>query len=177
MSRRVRRPSLDVVLAYRNPDVVDRFVDEWDVTPREARAIFADMLRYLWLVPRAAHEIGPVPIIDTMWHTFLMFTEDYTRWSRATFGGMLHHIPVTERAKRSQGHQTRGELAAAIQRDVATVHAELGEKVALRWYVLYADRYDTEFYRAARRPLQVARTWFPPALMARARALNRGFGG
>ena len=173
----MRRPSLDVVRRYRNPDVVERFLAEWDVSERDARRLFDDMLQFLWLTTRADYMVGPVPIVDAMWHTFLMFTESYERWSRATFGTMLHHIPTTERDKRAQKRMTRDQLAAAIRRDVETVHHHLGEKIALRWYVLYADLYSPQFFRTARRPAEVSRSWFPPALMARARKLNRGLGG
>jgi hypothetical protein len=178
MPTRIRRPALEAVLAYRNPDVIDRFCDVWDVERAEAQLVFSDMLRFLWLVGRVDDKtIAPVPIVDEMWHTFLMFTKPYLDWSQKTFGYMLHHIPTTEREKRASARQSEAQHAKQVERVMAMVYDHLGEKVALRWYVLYADQYSKAFFAKKRRPVAMSTSWFPPELLERARQLNRGVRG
>lgn len=177
MPTRIRRPALDIVLAYRNNDVIDRFCDEWEVSRAEAKLVFSDLLRYLWLTTRADYLIAPVLIVDEMWHAFLMFTKPYLTWSQRTFGRVLHHVPTTETDKRAAARLGKAELAKNIERDVATVYTHLGEPTALRWYVLYSDRYTPTFFTNARRRPEVPRSWFPPSLVEHARKLNRGIHG
>jgi hypothetical protein len=171
-----RRPSLDVVLAYRNPEVVARFCDEWDVSRSEARRVFADMLRFLWLVDRVHHKLAPVPIIDEMWHAFLMFTRPYAEFSQRMFNRMLHHDPTTSTEKRSDARLRRTAPARARQldaerlgRDLAAVYEQLGPRVALRWYVDYQDRYSPAFFATKRRAPDTTAFAFPEELLARAR--------
>jgi hypothetical protein len=174
-----RRAALDVVLRYRYPEVIHRFCDEWDVSRTEARLVFADLLRYLWLAQQNK-ELAPVPIIDKMWHTFLAFTRPYAEFSRRYFGRMLHHVPTTSAEKRAGARlvETAPERARArhergLQRDVSAVYETLGERVALRWYVVYSDRYSPAFFATKRKPIKVIAAEFPDALLQRARILNK----
>ncbi len=175
MSNRARRrPPLSTLLAYRNPDVITRFRDAWEVSRKDADLVFSDLMRFSWLTTRVDYHISPVPIVDEMWHTFLAFTRPYTQWSQQMFGEFFHHTPTTENEKRAREQLGTPGLVAEIERGVATTLAHLGEQVALRWYVLYFDKYSDGFFREARRSTESAFVWFPPALLQRARDLNRG---
>lgn len=35
--------------------------------------------------------------VDTVWHTFILFTKEYYEFCNDTFGKILHHIPQTSR--------------------------------------------------------------------------------
>jgi hypothetical protein len=138
-----RLVALADVVAYRHPEVVARFCDAWDVAPPEARRIFADLMRYLWLthVPGAG-EIGPVRIVDEMWHTFLVYTIDYRAFSQRYFGAMVEHQPTLARDKRAfarlqrrSPQRAKREVAAEVERDAALVIDHLGARVAHRWYI------------------------------------------
>ena len=100
-STRARRgASLDEVLAYRNPRVVERFRKEYPVTKRAADEIWLETLRWLWLcgstTRRRPLEMMPsMSVIDEMWHAFVLFTKDYTSFCKAHFGRYIHHLPTT----------------------------------------------------------------------------------
>jgi hypothetical protein len=154
-----RKRPLREVLAYRNDEVVERFLDAWQVTPAEARLLFDDLKRYLWLVAddRCAR-IPPILIIDEMWHTFIVYTVDYRAFGERYFGAMMEHVPTThlekeERARRAI-YDPEGSLAAYERRltdELELVHDALGPTVLKRWYVEYRARYDETFFATQRR--------------------------
>jgi hypothetical protein len=159
-------------MTYRNPEVIYRFTNEWDVPAAEARRIFDDMKRFLWLVTQPGNQsIAPVPIVDEMWHTFLAFTVDYARWGRDTFGRMLHHVPTTSHEKqqlrrrfRRSPARARAELQQRLVADIGKVYDGLGEAVVLRWYVEYPETYDRRWFRTRRRPPELPAVRIPAAL-------------
>lgn len=46
-----------------------------------------------------AHATGPVgmisPVVDEVWHAFILHTPDYMRFTQNVFGAFLHHMPNT----------------------------------------------------------------------------------
>lgn len=166
-------PSLDAVLAYRNPDVVHKFHQMWDVTRAESRRLFDDTLRYLWLMSRVDFEIVPVSIIDEMWHTFLQFTKAYGDWCTKSFGRMMHHDPVSSHEQRTGRKISKAELVGEIERDVTAAYDHLGPAVTRRWYVTYAERYPATFFNTARRPIRTPGVRWPKVVGA----TNRGSHG
>lgn len=174
-------PPLARLLRYRNPEVIYRFCSVWDAEPAEARRIFADMQRYLWLVAQPGnHTIAPVPIIDEMWHTFLAFTIDYRDWGVTYFGRMLEHVPTTSHEKAAirrrfavAGDRAIAEESERMIADVTKVYDAFGEAVVLRWYVAYATEYDVAWFATRRRPPAVPVVAIPPALRRLAGARSR----
>jgi hypothetical protein len=150
---RAARP-VDKVVQFRHAETISRFCDTFYIAKPEAAKIFADLMRWMWMMgtqPRAA-KIPPVPVIDEMWHTFLVFTKDYTAFSQKYFGQFVHHVPIPSTTKRRDQKRAAHDPAAAkekvrnqLLRRISTVWDILGEGVALRWYVTYAQRYDETF--------------------------------
>jgi hypothetical protein len=161
--RRSRRRScpLDQAVAYRNAEVVARFCEAWDVPRADANKVFDDLKRYLWMCAQLEGEtVSPIPIVDEMWHTFLMFTIDYRTWSERCFGRVIEHVPASSRAKRVAAQLARRSPARAraqaekrLAAEVSTVYDLLGERTVRRWYVAYATRYGPLFFRRRRRPV------------------------
>src|SRR5213075_3372531 len=84
-----------------------------------------------------------------MWHTFLVFTEEYHRCCKTYFGQFLHHIPRTHAQKRALMNPTAEQLALVRERmaaSIKTVWDYLGEDVALRWYETHPERYSLAFF-------------------------------
>jgi hypothetical protein len=145
--------SLDAVLAYQNDEVVYRFVEDFKVSPSEAEEIFTETKRWLWLCAfqvqeHAAGRAGFVEVplfseafaVDMMWHTFLLFTSDYSDFCQKYFGFFIHHIPQTRAEKLSWQEQLKenAELAIArrkekLQTAYELIYDTLGEDVLLRW--------------------------------------------
>ena len=161
MARRRTVPApLADVLAYRNADVVHRFVRDWQVSPKEANQIFKDLLRFLWATTRIAR-LNPPPIIDEMWHTFLVYSARYREFGMRYFGKPVDHEPRSLRQKRAvvklwreARAQAAKRQAQALEREAAAVYDVLGPRVARRWYLDYGRRYDEAFF-ATPRPRRV----------------------
>ena len=149
--------SLATALRYRNRHLIDRFVEHYKVSEAEALEIFDQVKKWLWLnsLPGAPTlSIGPSTlIIDEMWHTFLLFSEAYTSYCKASFGHYIHHRPTTEvqkrkleqeRARDPDGFARRRRRRMARQYRFILEH--LGPHTLRRWYAEYPLRYDRAFF-------------------------------
>jgi hypothetical protein len=150
------------VLAYRNPDVVDRFCDEWDVERADAERLFDELLRWLWLcatVEDATLSITePLLAIDEMWHAFVLFTVEYDAFCRRCFGRYLHHAPSTRADQQRERALWDTDPEAAEARwerreraQYAAIFEHLGEATLLRWYVDLPTQFDATFFQTRRK--------------------------
>src|SRR6266446_5709562 len=109
LNHRTVRPNaalLRDVLAYKNPDVVERISREHQLTIEDAESVFRDTVRFLYLAGATdVKPLVPTKNIDKGWHSFLMFTRDYAKFCEAYFGRFIHHEP-----------RCRGARAAEINR-------------------------------------------------------------
>lgn len=86
--------SLADVLAYSNPDVVERIARDHSMTVEQAESVFRDTIRFLYLAGATdAKILAPTKSIDKGWHSFLMFTRDYSKFCTTYFGHFIHHAP------------------------------------------------------------------------------------
>lgn len=153
---------LERVLAYRNPDVIDRFLDEFDLPRAHAEEIFREMLRWLWLcakrrVDLAGGRHGALPrllllddlyAVDQMWHAFIVFTDEYIRFCNTRFGFYIHHYPITteERRRERQRWETSPEDARQERREMLSgvygyIHDELGAPILKKWCEEFPVKY------------------------------------
>jgi hypothetical protein len=151
------RPLADV-LTFRFEEPIDRFCETFYVEKADARPIWKDLLRYMWLCAtvKEAEGLEPPRIMDEMWHMFLVYTPEYRAWSMKYFGAFLDHKPRTTKQKRELERLARSADPSAMRehliKSMSAVWDHLGERVALRWFVTYPTRYATEFYER-RRPV------------------------
>jgi hypothetical protein len=142
---------LDEVLRYENAEVVDRFAVDHSVSVRDAEEIFLETKRWLWLcaskMDAAEDGLGArVPllsearVIDMMWHTFLLFTQDYARFCAKYFGFFVHHQPRTRVEKAAWERRVTQDPRAALEERRAllrgayeTVCDELGIETLRKW--------------------------------------------
>lgn len=94
----IKLPALSQVLAYENISIINRFCFENPETSAEqAQQIFQDLLAWLWLcVSRKqrqlnTHMIGPLAMLDKMWHVFILHTQSYAEFCQQYFNYFLHH--------------------------------------------------------------------------------------
>ena len=157
------KATLEETLQYRNPAVVSRFSQTWQVSPDESHDIFQETLKWLWLGARsrsgdeaAAPRMVIVPalrILDEMWHTFLLFTRAYQDFCERHFGFFLHHQPTTAQehaqftAERSRDYPAFvAAYAARLREQCEIVCDQLGPPTAAKWYGTYLDRYGEAFF-------------------------------
>jgi hypothetical protein len=114
-----------------------------------------------------------------MWHNFVLFTLDYTRYCIDCFGRYIHHAPTTQRDKERRRREFEDdpdragqEQATRLQRQCDLVAAKLGGATLLKWYVDYPARYDQAFFVHGRKPVSL--TSSPPASLQSLASLVRG---
>lgn len=67
--------------------------------------------------------------IDDMWHTFLLFTHEYTDFCHRYFGEYLHHVP-TVKIEKPATEQYERELTNYI----SYIYDSLGEATVRKWF-------------------------------------------
>lgn len=159
-------PRLEDVLAYENDDIPGRMLDEWEIELADARELFDDVKRFMYLSEVAGIQTviyGPLMMLDEAWHNFILFTAEYTAYSLAHYGHYVHHAPATQteyariaRELAAQPEATRRGFLETNARQRAAVIEHLGVDTLLRWYVDYPQRYSDEFFARHRRPLRSA---------------------
>ncbi len=129
--RAVRIPPLVSVLAYRNDAVVARLEEELSLAAQDARILFDDVKRFLWLGAVTPRPIAPPPKIDDGWHLFILFTEDYAGFCHRYFGCFRHHRP-----RRPDDAPDGG---AAVRRTVEAIRERFGGPDSLSANWRYAE--------------------------------------
>ena len=174
-----RPKSLRETLAYRNDQVVYKFMERYRLTLREAREIFTETLRWMWLCARAESEptapkpltligLQPMSIIDEMWHTFVLFTPVYEAFCQRYLGFFLHHMPSTREGQKREAALRRADpegharqVQEKLRAELAFVGQELGPATLRKWFTTYGRKYTPERMDRLRLPH-----------MARARSLE-----
>lgn len=158
---RLRNPRLSTILKYKNENVVSRFSKDFGLSINVSRKLFEDCLIFLWLSNRHQYlvktntkskfplrDFGLHPdmyIVDEIWHTFLLFSKDYTHFSEKYFGRYLHHQPTLVDLKKAPTKKvTEDQIAIgkqAMQNFMNFIYNEVGEKVYCRWFTYLPRRY------------------------------------
>jgi hypothetical protein len=148
--------SLDEAIAYRNHHVIDRFVERYALPRAEAEDLFTETLRWLWLCARAERDPGApdvfiddcMALLDEMWHTFLLFTREYSDYCAANLGGYVHHAPTTAEDKQRVAAEVKSDPEGFTARKEARLRAlyeyvydQLGEETLVKWYSTYPEKY------------------------------------
>lgn len=128
--------SLQDVLAYNHPQVIRRYCLEQHAAPKEAKEVFREMLRWLYLCYRGANEgfacamTPELAKIDEMWHTFVLFTPDYADFCERYFGFFLHHVPTDDAADEPDDDAVRNQL----EKQFALIYDVLGPTTLKKWH-------------------------------------------
>jgi hypothetical protein len=165
-------PTLAQALAYQNEDIVQRFLSEWSIAPEDARILFDDVKRFLFLVeqPDGRHSTihGPLVVLDEMWHNFVLFTKPYTEYCVSLYGHYIHHVPTTHTEIQRLGAEladqpeaTRHRIAEQRARQREAIVRHLGVETLLRWYVDYPRKFTTALLAERRKPIEMG--WEPDA--------------
>ncbi len=161
-----KRPTLSEVMAYENELVIGSFMKSFDVPESEARDIFDQLKRMLWLGNEmefdGLHEQGKafsidrsLLILDEMWHTFILCTRDYEQFCREIFGCYIHHDPqVQSEADKSARRASFADLSEAqiIARiadekrwQYTYVFKKLGKDIFIKWYTGFHEKYTPQY--------------------------------
>lgn len=169
-----KRCSLTQALGYSNDRIVWRFAELYDLPFAEAEDIFTETKKWLWLnaqpgIP-SLFVSDAMMIIDEMWHTFILFTSEYTSYCEEYYGGYIHHAPVTRADKeRMMGRYIDNpqryiaEQTDKLRAQCMSIYLHLGEATLLKWYVDYPERYGDKFFR--HKPALQLPSWEPTELL------------
>jgi len=75
--------------------IVKRFQNENNVKDEDLPIIIEAFKSYLMIFTGRKKNFCPMPstIVDELWHTFLLFSKEYTFFCKKAFGFYLHHTP------------------------------------------------------------------------------------
>lgn len=76
--------------------IVARYIQDEGVSPSTANIHERELKRFLALCAIFRGPIGMRGPVDELWHSFLMFTEDYERFCTKVAGAFIHHAPNDE---------------------------------------------------------------------------------
>lgn len=130
--------SLEEVLAYRHEGVARRYAKEHGASLEEAREVFTEMVRFLYLCGQGTSQGQEVAVtpellrLDWMWHCFILFTVDYAAFCEKYFGTFLHHVPAVEETEAEP--EDPDAVRARLERQFGLVYDVLGEETLERWY-------------------------------------------
>lgn len=146
--------TLSDVLAYKNEDVIDRFMMMYDIEQEEAERIFNETLKWLWLGNKVNDVFidDSTLIIDEMWHNFILFTQDYEHFCKQSFGRYIHHQP--EKRKQQDWYKQSfniDEHKDKLERLYESVYDHLGEETLLTWYEEFSEKYSLENIKKLRK--------------------------
>ncbi len=89
------------VMAYQPPPLlIMNFCRKYEVSEPEARQQFEECKKFLIVCaekPDKTH--APSLIIDEMWHSFVLHTQEYAKFCTQHFSQFIHHSPSDEPAK------------------------------------------------------------------------------
>jgi hypothetical protein len=123
------------ILSYTNQRVIDRYIQEYNRDSQFANDCFKNMLIWLYVANRCNKQgvvAGMYDFIyelDNMWHTFLMFTRDYTNYCNENYGEFLHHEPMGLNTESS----TVEEKKLRLKNHLLILQAEFGDDVVRLW--------------------------------------------
>jgi len=84
-------------LTYEAPFLIEKLLKEHVVeTPEEGEALFSEVKRFIVMaqMDRSATTWPMYSLrVDEVWHQFILFTLEYTRFSKRFFGRYIHHSP------------------------------------------------------------------------------------
>lgn len=138
--------SLNDILGFEHPAVVNRFRKEFPERAQDADIIFKDLLRFFWASEK--HEVErrnnpqnenldfvyimdeEMKPIDQMWHIFLLYTKDYMDFCERYFKQYIHHVPdiVPGMPQDPKAFEKNLERFLNYSYDI------LGEETVKRWF-------------------------------------------
>src|ERR1700680_3721946 len=81
------------VLRYSHPKVVDRHAQDHHVSPEIATRRFEGLKQFMVVAATIPGRKVTSESIDSMWHTFLLFTKDYRAFCLDYLGRFIEHEP------------------------------------------------------------------------------------
>lgn len=155
----IKRPTLNEVLAYENDILIEKFSATYNCETSVSRFIFNETKKLFWLFNESNFDKfdnlsidNSLIILDEMWHTFILFTNDYSTFCHDLFGYYIHHKPTSELEKNIYLKEieslNKKELLEKKSNEKRPqyeyVYDKLGEETFKTWYLELNEKLNIE---------------------------------
>lgn len=118
---------MDELIQYKNIHIVHRYMKDNAIDDEEySLKVFDETKKFLYVCAKSDQICAPSPIIDDMWHTFLLYSVDYMNFCRKYLGKFIHHIPNDQSEKDFGG---RGVAMRGIVENFGEIQLDLWEGI------------------------------------------------
>lgn len=93
--------------------VVEHFIERSGLPPKQAAAHIFELARFLLACSESGTQLVPSVDVDEAWHSFLLFTKEYSAWCENNLGVFVHHAPL-DREDREYAQRYYQESLALI---------------------------------------------------------------
>ncbi len=149
----MKQPELSILLTYTNPHILKRYEKDYPNNQLKAEEALQELLKFFWLSQqhkleqKIAHDNNKaftvlnfqaaiheeMKEIDDMWHTFLLFTQEYMDFCEHYFGHFIHHSPTTDESETPSPEQYEKDL----ENYLSYIYDRLGEETVRKWFNEY----------------------------------------
>ncbi len=132
-------------LSYSNARLLERYKRNHPNNRLPAENALDELIKYLWLCAKHRQDRSTFPDnedlnfpcnmypemkeIDDMWHTFLLFTQDYQDFCYTYLGHFIHHLP-----KNPNDIVVPEVFEVELSRFLSYVYDCLGEETLRTWF-------------------------------------------
>jgi hypothetical protein len=153
------KKQLEAMLAYQNEDVLSRFMDMFDVTHEEAKELFQETKKFLFVCQvKGVFIPDDLLILDEMWHNFILFTKEYQAFCNTHFDTYFHHLPASKVEKEEQRKKntedpegSRNEYLEKLRYILSITYDTLGKETVQKWFKIYPIKYSKENIKSLRK--------------------------
>ena len=93
-----QREAVAAIADYSFADVRERLVKEQVIPADQVDEAILEFRKFLLCILLGQGSVGMISkTVDEVWHAFILFTMDYTQFTKQVFGRYVHHAPVTSR--------------------------------------------------------------------------------
>lgn len=144
-------------------NIIDRFIEHFDVPRDEAQDLLNETKKWLWLCAQLKQTKQslfidkPILIIDKMWHNFILHTQEYHEFCMRNFNFFIHHRPTTVAEKDafiserlSDPKKVEEKINKNIEVQYSSIHDLLGRETLVKWYHVYPNKYTPEYIEKIR---------------------------
>jgi hypothetical protein len=132
--------------------IIERYDQDYSDNGLDGSQALAEVIKFLWLVAKHGEDRSQNPKlkklnfdvvlhsemadIDDMWHTFILFTHDYTQFCLTHFGRYIHHQP-TPVSQKLQIQASHVDAIDALTPWLNYVYDNLGPETLKLWFKKY----------------------------------------
>ncbi len=152
----MKLPELKALENYHFPELILKFVRDYQVSQAQATMLFQETKKMLWLMvkhlletehgghadlPETFNIHKPMEPLDKMWHEFILFTKEYHQFCALFFGSYIHHVPCSEEeynAFKQRALEQKEEFIRCERDRIGTfvkyIQKNLGDKTLRCWF-------------------------------------------